>query len=141
MTVTLTATYRDFLTAETVQEIDRLVDNSYALDDILVFIDEHSEDGFREYYEDYVEAGETHGYEAIDLFINEVAALDELEKFEDAYIGEYNSAADMAECFFNGDGDVERLDYRIVVDWEETAKYLLQHDVDQFGHHYFRCYY
>jgi hypothetical protein len=141
MTVTLTATYRDFLTAETVQEIDRLVDNSYALDDILVFIDEHSEEDFREYYEDYVEAGETHGYEAIDLFINEVAALDELEKFEDAYIGEYGSAADMAECFFNGDGDVERMDYRIVVDWEETAKYLLQHDVDQFGHHYFRCYY
>jgi hypothetical protein len=141
MTVTLTANYTETLSPLIVNFIDRLLDQDYELNAMLEFIDEHNEEDFFEYYEAYVEAGETHGYEAIDLFINEVAALDELEKFEDAYIGEYGSAADMAECFFNGDGDVERMDYRIVVDWEETAKYLLQHDVDQFGHHYFRCYY
>ena len=141
MTVTLTANYRETLAPATVALIDRLTEEMFDLGAMLEFIDEHNEEDFREYYEEYVEAGETHGYEAIDLFINEVAALDELYKFEIAYIGEYNSAADMAECFFVGDRDVERLDYRIVVDWEETAEYLLQHDVDQFGHHYFRCYY
>jgi hypothetical protein len=139
MTVTLTATYRDFLTSETVAEIDRLVDNSYALDDILVFIDEHSEEDFREYYEDYVEAGETYGYEAIDLFINEVADLSDLDKFEKAYIGEYSSPARMAEDFL--EHEVNRLSYMIVVDWEETAKFVLDHDVEQYGDHYFRTYF
>jgi hypothetical protein len=139
MTVTLTATYRDFLTAETVAEIDRLVDNSYALDDILVFIDEHSEEDFREYYEDYVEAGETYGYEAIDLFINEVAELSELDKFEKAYIGEYSSPARMAEDFL--EHEVNRLSYMIVIDWEATSDYLLDHNVDRYDDHYFRTYF
>jgi uncharacterized Zn finger protein len=141
MTVTLTANYRETLAPETAALIDRLTEEMFDLGAMLEFIDEHSEEDFREFYIQYVELGEEYGYEAIDLFINEVAALDELYKFEIAYIGEYNSAADMAECFFVGDGDVERLDYRIVVDWEETAEYLLRHDVDRFGHHYFRTYF
>jgi hypothetical protein len=104
-----------------------------------VFIDEHSEEDFREYYEEYVEAGENFGYEAVDYFINEVADLSDLDKFEGAYIGEYSSPARMAEDFL--ENEVDRLHYMIVVDWEATAEYLLQHDVDQYGDHYFRCYY
>lgn len=139
MSVTLTATYRDILAPETVVVIDRLVDDQYALDDMLVFIDEHNEEDFREYYEDYVEVGENHGYEAVDYFINEVAGLDELERFEDVYIGEYSSPARMAEDFL--EHEVDRLSYMIVIDWEATAEYLIDHDVDRHGDHYFRCYY
>jgi hypothetical protein len=139
MTVTLTASYRDTLAPETVAEIDRLVDNAYALDDMLIFIDEHDEESFREYYEDYVEVGETHGYEAVDFFINDVADLSDLEKFENAYIGEYSSPARMAEDFL--EHEVDRLHYMIVVDWEATAEYLLDHDIDRYGDHYFRCYF
>ena len=139
MTVTLTSSYRDTLAPETVAEIDRLVDNSYALDDMLIFIDEHNEEDFREYYEEYIEAGETHGFDAIDLFISEVADLSELERFEDAYIGEYSYPEYMAEDFL--EHEVDQLSYRIAVDWEATAEYLLDHDVDRYGDHYFRsCY-
>lgn len=139
MSVTFTVNYRDTLAPETVTEIDRLVDNSYALDDMLIFIDEHNEEDFREYYEEYIEAGETHGFNAIDLFVSEVADLSELERFEDAYIGEYSSPARMAEDFL--ENEVDRLHYMIVVDWEATAEYLLDHDVDRHGDHYFRsCY-
>jgi len=139
MTVTLTSNYRDTLAPETVEEIDRLVDGVYALDDILVFIDENSEEDFCEYYEEYVEAGEKFGYEAVDYFINEVGDLSDLDQFEAAYIGEYSSPARMAEDFL--EDEVDRLHYMIVVDWESTADYLLMHDVDRYGDHYFRCYY
>jgi hypothetical protein len=138
MSVTLTATYRDIFTAETVAEIDRLVENSYELTDIIEFIDEHNEEDFREYYEDYVEVGENNGYEAVDYFINEVADLSDLDKFEDAYIGEYSSPEDMAQSYCEDEND--RLFY-IVPDWEATAEYLLSHDIDRHGDHYFRCYY
>jgi spore coat protein CotH len=139
MTVTLTSSYRDTLAPETVAVIDRLVEDQYALDHMLVFIDEHNEEEFREYYEEYVELGENHGYEAVDYFINNVGDLDELDRFENAYIGEYSSSARMAEDFL--DDEVDRLHYMIVVDWEATAEYLLDHDVDRYGDHYFRCYY
>jgi hypothetical protein len=139
MTVTLTASYRDTLAPETVEVVDRLVDDLYALDDMLVFIDEHNEEEFREYYEEYVELGENHGYEAVDYFINDVGDLDELDRFENAYIGEYSSPARMAQDFL--EDEVDRLHYMIVVDWESTADYLLDHDVDRHGDHYFRCCY
>ncbi len=139
MTVTLTANYREVLAPETVEKIDGYLESLYDLGAILEFIDEHSEEDFREYYEEYVEAGEEHGFEAVDFFINEVADLSDLDKFEGAYIGEYSSPARMAEDFL--EGEVDRLHYMIVVDWEATADYLIDHDVDRYGNHYFRCYF
>ena len=139
MTATLTASYRETLAPETVAVIDRLVEDQYALDDMLVFIDEHTEEEFREYYEDYVEVGENNGYEAVDYFINEVGDLSDLDQFESAYIGEYSSPARMAQDFL--EDEVDRLHYMIVVDWDSTAEYLLDQDVDRHGDHYFRCYY
>jgi hypothetical protein len=139
MPVTLTASYRETLAPETVAEIDRLVDNSYALDDMLIFIDEHNEEDFREYYEDYVEVGENNGYEAVDFFINDIADLSDLDRFENAYIGEYSSPARMAEDFL--EHEVDRLHYMIIVDWEATAEFLLDHDIERYGDHYFRTYY
>ena len=141
MTVTLTASYRDTLAPETVTQIDGFLESQYDLGSILEFIDEHDEESFREYYEDYVDAGERHGYEAVDTFINEVADLSDLDRFENAYIGEFPSKGDMAAEFFEGDGDVQRLDYRIAIDWEETAAYLMDHEVERHGDHYFRCYF
>jgi hypothetical protein len=63
--------------------------------------------------------------------------ISDLKYFVDAYIGEYQSPERMAEDYF--DGETDRLDYRISIDWEETAKYLLQHDVDRVDDFYFRC--
>jgi hypothetical protein len=137
MTVTLTSSYRDTLAPETVEVVDRLVDDLYALDDMLVFIDEHDEEEFREYYEEYVELGENHGYEAVDCFINHVADLSDLDRFSSAYVGEYSSPARMAEDFL--EDEVDRLHYMIVVDWEATAEYLLDHEIDRYGNHYFQC--
>jgi hypothetical protein len=139
MPVTLTANYRETLAPETVTQIDNFVESQYDLGCMLEFIDEHNEEDFREYYEEYIDLGESHGYGAVDHFINDVADLSDLDKFERAYIGEYSSPARMAEDFLQD--EVDRLHYMIVVDWESTADYLIDHDVDRHGDHYFRTYF
>ncbi len=139
MSVTLTANYRETLAPETLELVDRLLTEQFSLEDILVFIDENTEEEFCDHYEVYVELGENYGYEAVDAFVKEGGGLDQLDKFDSAYIGEYSSPARMAEDFL--EHEVDRLHYMIVVDWEATAEYLLDHDVDRFGDHYFRTYY
>jgi hypothetical protein len=135
MSITFTDTYRDILTAPTLELIDRLEDEC-DLGCMLTFIDENSEEEFQDYYELYVELGEENGYEAVDAFIKE-NDISDLNYFVDAYIGEYQSPERMAEDYF--DGETDRMDYRISIDWVETAEYLLQHDVDRVDDFYFRC--
>jgi hypothetical protein len=136
MSITLTTNYRDTLAPETVQYIEtELLPNNFDLGSILEFIDENGEDSFNECYPEYVELGEQYGFEAVDAFIKE-NSVEDLKYFPDAYIGEYLNARDMAEEFF--EEEVERLDYRIVIDYEETAQYLLDHEVDRVGDFYFR---
>ncbi len=139
MSITFTTTYRDTLAPETVQYIEtQLLPEDFELGPILEFIDENGEDSFNEYYTEYVELGEQYGYEPVDAFIKE-NSVEDLKYFSVAYIGEYFNARDMAEEFF--DGETDRLDYRIVIDWDETAQYLLDHEVDRVGDFYFRCSY
>lgn len=135
MAITFLDNYREVFAAPTLELIDRLVEDSHDLGCMLEFIDENSEEEFQEYYEEYVELGEENGYEAVDAFIKENDVSD-LKYFVDAYIGEYQSPERMAEDYF--DGETDRLDYRISIDWEETAEYLLQHDVDRVDDFYFR---
>lgn len=135
MTVTLTATYRETLAPETITLIDKLVEENYELSDMLVFIDEYSEVAFQDSYEVYVELGEGYGYEAVDAWLT-LADADEVEKFTDAYIGEFYSPADMAEDYL--DYEAKEADSRLCIDWRETAEYLLAHEVDRVGDYYFR---
>ncbi len=136
MTVTLTTSYRDTLAPETVALIDKFQEELFDLGCMLEFIDEHSEEDFREYYEEYVELGENYGYEAVDVFIKEVASPSDIDNFGSAYIGEYTSPARMAEDFL--EDEVDRLPYFIVIDYEMTADYLVNHEIDRHGDHYFR---
>ena len=137
MTVTLTTSYDQFLEPDTVLKLKCLTEeDSFDLKSALEFIDEHGEKDFNRYYEEYVELGEENCYEAVDAFIKE-NDISDLKYFVDAYIGEYQSPERMAEDYF--DGETDRLDYRISIDWVETSQYLLQHDVDRVGDFYFRC--
>jgi hypothetical protein len=138
MTVTLTANYRDTLAPETLTLIDKLVEDNYELSDMLVFIDEYNEFTFQDNYELYVELGEGYGYEAVDAWI-QLADSDELEKFTEAYIGEFASPTQMVEDYL--DYESSQVDYRLCIDWHETADYLLAHEVDRVDDFYFRSSY
>ena len=125
MTITLTANYKETLSAVTVEKIEELLEDSYDLAAILEFIDENSEDDFNTHYEEYVRCGEAIGYEAVDAYISE-CGIDSIEDCDDRYQGHYQSTADFAEEFVTEMGyDIPSL---VVVDWEATWDRNLYYD-------------
>ena len=138
MTVTLMANYDQYLQEDTVAKIKQLTEEDcFDLEAALVFVDEHGESDFVRFYEEYVELGESYSYEAVDAYLT-LYDVSDLDEFSGRYIGEYCSAGRMAQDYFEGETD--RLDYRISIDWDETGKYLIDHDVDCVEDYYFRCY-
>lgn len=125
MTVTLTASYRDMLAADTVEKIDELLDENYALDDMLEFIDERNETNFVNYYEEYVRCGEAIGYDAVDALIEENGECSCIEDCDERYRGCYESEADFAEEFYS---DLYDVPCALVVDWQETYDTSLRYD-------------
>jgi hypothetical protein len=68
--------YKEHYSQETIDLIEELVSYSYALDDMLTFIKENTEDVFRNYYETYVELAEEYSsYESIDNFIRKYGIM------------------------------------------------------------------
>ena len=126
MTVTLTANFKDTLNPSTVYKIEELMEDAYALDDMLEFIDAYSEDDFCKYYEEYVRCGETIGYEAVDALISEMGCVSYVEDCDDRYQGFYDDEAEFAEQFTSEVyGDVPSY---VVVDWEATWEQNLRYD-------------
>jgi antirestriction protein len=125
MSVTLTANYKEIFAAQTVEKIDELLEDNYALEDILEFVDAYSEEDFVSYYEEYCRCGEAIGYDAVDALIKEMG-LDCIEDCDERYRGEYESTADFAEQFtYEVYGDVPS---HVVVDWEATYDNNLRYD-------------
>jgi antirestriction protein len=126
MAITLTTNYKEILDIKTVEKIDELLEDSYCLEDILEFIDEHNENDFVTYYEEYCRCGEAIGYDAVDAYIKEQGNVCYVENCDDLYHGHYDSEADFAEEFYNDVyGDVPSI---LVVDWEATWNSSFRYD-------------
>ena len=145
MTVTLTASYKEILKAETVELIDELLEDNHDLQCMLEFIDENSEDDFVTYYETYVEQGEKVGYEIVDAFVQEEGFCD-VEHCEEAYAGTFRDTDDFVEDLIESTGDLDNLPVYVVVDFKVTWDRGLSYDYDAIetddGYvHIFRKYY
>ena len=126
MTVTLTANYKETLNAHTVNKIDELIDENYALDDMLEFIDVHNEDDFCNFYEEYCRCGEAIGYDAVDALIEEMGDMSNVDCCDERYRGHYHNEAEFAEEFYNEVyGEVPSF---LVIDWEATWDTSLRYD-------------
>lgn len=126
MSVTLTANYKEVLNTETVEKIEELLEDCHELSCMLEFIDEHNEEDFVNYYEEYVRCGEAIGYEAVDALIDEMGDVSYIEDCDERYQGCYDDEADFAEDFINEMGyDIPSI---IVVDWEATWESSLRYD-------------
>jgi len=126
MSITLTASYREMLHEDAVAKIDELLEENYALEDMLEFIDQRNETNFVLFYEEYVRVGEAIGYEAVDALIEEMGCVADIEDCDDRYMGMYDSTADFAQetvesCY----GDIPSI---VVVDWEATWDSSLRYD-------------
>lgn len=126
MTVTLTASYKEMLSTETVEKIDELLDENYCLEDMLEFIDERNETNFVAYYEEYVRCGEAIGYEAVDALIDEMGSVSDIEDCDERYQGCFHNEAEFAEQITTElYGEVPSY---VVVDWEATWEQNLRYD-------------
>jgi hypothetical protein len=125
MSITLTASYKEMLASETVEKIDELIDENYALDDMLEFIDTYNENDFVTHYEEYVRCGEAIGYDAVDALIGEMGCITDIEGCDDRFRGWYESEADFAESYYNDMIDVPSA---LVVDWQATYDSSLRYD-------------
>ena len=127
MSITLTANYKETRNAQTVEKIDELLEDNYALEDILEFIDNRNEEDFVTFYEEYVLQGENLGYDVVDAFI-EYHGILYVEHCGDAYRGHYDSGAEFAEEYYSDVyGNVPSL---LVVDWQATWDQSLYYDFD-----------
>jgi len=126
MSITLTANYKETLDPQTVAFIEERLEDNYALDDMLEFIDEHNEDDFCNYYEEYVRCGEAIGYEAVDALIEEMGDMSYIDSCDERYRGTYESTADFAEEYCGEMGYIVP-DF-VVVDWEATWETNLRYD-------------
>ena len=125
MTVTLTSNYKEVLHEDAVNKIEELIEENYALDDMLEFIDQRNETNFVLYYEEYVRCGEAIGYEAVDALIDEMGHVSDIENCDERYRGCYESTADFAEEYFNDTTDIP---CALVIDWEATYDSSLRYD-------------
>lgn len=126
MPVTLTSNYRDALNSTTLEKIDELLDENYALDDMLKFIDEYNERGFVEHYEEYVRCGEAIGYEAVDALASELG-INYITDCDEHYQGFYHNTAEFAEQWYVEVNNVY-IPEDVVVDWEATWECSLRYD-------------
>ena len=128
MPVTLQVNYKEIFSAEVVEKVDQLVEDNYALDDILEFIDNNSAEDFISYYEEYCTAGENIGYDVVDAFVKYHGSMSYVENVEDAFRGVYYNEETFAEEYYSEIyGDVPAF---LVVDWEQTWKQSLSYDFD-----------
>ena len=128
MSVTLQVNYKEVFAIETVEKIDELLEDNYALDDILEFVDQNSEKDLVSFYEDYCTAGENVGYDVVDAFVKYHGDMSYVEFVEEAFRGVYHDGAPFAEEYYEDVyGDVPSF---LVVDWEATWEQSLSYDFD-----------
>lgn len=125
MSITLTSNYKEVLNAQTVEFIEERLEDNYALDDMLEFIDTYNEDDFCNYYEEYVRCGEAIGYDAVDALIAENGEMSCIDDCDERYRGSYDSVADFAEEFYTSIHDIPG---DLVIDWEATWESSMRYD-------------
>ena len=124
MTATLIPTT---FTQATQEKIEELMLESYTQADMYDFIVAYSEEEFVNYYEQYVDLGDTFTPEAVDAFL-EWFELADLDRFEDAFFGAYDSPAQFAEDIAEQCGETDNLPGWIVIDWQASWDRNLQFD-------------
>ena len=114
------------LKTETVEFINNLIAENYHDEDIYEFINTYGEDNLVKWYVSYVDLGENYVYDAVVTFIDNFS-IDDLDKFEDAYYGVYDSPEHFVENLVT-EVDCVPIPEHLVVDWTATWESNYQYD-------------
>ena len=108
------------MTEETKELLEDVMDEELALE----FIEEHGEEKFAEYYEQYEALVEEYGQGLVNEYVEDYGT-NGIEYFEDAYQGEYESGADFAEQIASDCGYISRdMPSWVEIDWAATWENL-----------------
>ena len=130
-------------TGQMEQETQELLDEyneeyCWEYNDMVDFIENHSEEEFVNHYEEYNRLCEDYDKNLVDEFI-EVFDVITIENFDEMYQGQYNSGADFAEQIASDCGYITRdLPSWIEIDWQKTWDNALSYDYTELiGGHIF----
>ena len=121
-------------TQELLDEYNELYNWEY--NDMCDFIENHSEEEFREHYETYLQLCDDYEQNLVDEFIEDFD-VSTIENFEDMYQGQYDSGADFAEQICQDCGYISNnMPSWIEIDWEKTWENALSYDYTLIGEGY-----
>ncbi len=112
---------------EVQEKIADLIDMGYHDADMYDFINVYGQDAFLTYYDQYVDLGENHSYDAVEAFIQEFD-IDSLPQFEDAYYGAYDSEEQFVESYIDDTSGAASIAPWVVIDYTQTWESSLQYD-------------
>jgi len=138
MTITTTAVPVEIaaeLSQKALDYITELVEDNYALEDILEFLKEFNSDDFIAYYVDYVIQGDKVGFDVVDAFLEE-NDISDIPRVEDVYLGQWESEARFAEYYY--DDEIRDIPSALVIDWEETFHQSLSYAYDYVNGYVFQ---
>ena len=120
---------------ETIELIDELVADGNDHDVLEDFIKEYSESQFIDYIEEYLQAVDEHGEDAIAAFLD-IFNIEDIGNFTDAYQGRYTDGAEFAESLVNDCYSMEMPSW-VEVDWQKTWDNSLSYDYSESDGHIF----
>ena len=122
-------------TQELLDEYNELYDWEY--NEMCEFIENYSEEEFREHYETYNRLVDEYGKNLVEEFI-ENYDVSTLENFEEMYQGQYDSGAEFAEQLAIDCGMVSTGISWVEIDWDKSWDNL-SYDYTEIGYGYIFC--
>ena len=109
---------------ETQELIDELVDEGNEVEILNDFIEEHGESNFNDYIEEYLQAVDCHGEDAVAAFLDNFN-IEDINNFSDAYQGQWDSGAEFAQNLAEDCCEVPReMSSWIEIDWKASWENL-----------------
>ena len=124
---------------ETQTQIEEFLENTFGWDEdeLVDFIEEHGEEKFKLYFEEYADMVDDMGIHVVEAFL-ENFDIDCVSSCRDAYQGRYDSGAEFAQNLAEDCGDVPRhMSSWIEIDWEASWENLTYDYVESNDGHIF----
>ena len=124
---------------ETQTQIEEFLENTFGWDEdeLVDFIEEHGEEKFKLYFEEYADMVDDIGIGVVEAFLD-VFDIDNISSCRDAYMGCYESGAEFAQQIAEDCGDVPRdMPSWIEIDWKASWDNLTYDYVESDNGHIF----
>ena len=106
---------------ETQTQIEEFLDNTFGwdVDELVDFIEEHGEEKFKLYFEEYADMVDDIGIDVVLAYL-ENFDISDVSSCRDAYQGKYESGAEFAQSIAEDCGEVGSNSSWIEIDWKAS---------------------